>query len=182
MTYFTKEKGSKLKDIRDTASDAVEVLRELGTPAVQESLDKARQVAIIAKAIMEAMNTREWQQNLENIRLISQTINSTSTRLTDILKEFKETGIFEDAPQLIKTARAKVDSLGGEGGISGQDLRKLSTSFEEVLQSIKGLIDELKATVVESKRSQTLRNIKETVKEASDAYRTITKSTSKLEQ
>jgi hypothetical protein len=32
----------KLKDIKNIASDAVEIIRELGTPEVQESLEKIR--------------------------------------------------------------------------------------------------------------------------------------------
>jgi hypothetical protein len=55
---LNEERQGKLKDIRDTASDAVEILRELGTPGVQESLDKAKEMAIIAKEIMETMKTR----------------------------------------------------------------------------------------------------------------------------
>ena len=69
----------------------------------------------------------------------------------------------------------------GEDGIDNRDLRELGTSFKEMLQSVKDLIDELKVTVVESKRSGTLRNIGETVKEASDSYIAITKSARKPE-
>ena len=174
------KRGGKLKDIRDTASDAVEILRELGTPGVQESLDKAKEIAIIAKEIMETMKTPEWRQNLENIQLISQNMNSASSQIGDAMKELKETGVIEDAQQLIKTAKTKLDFL-GEGGIGSQDLRELSASFKEMLQSIKGLTDELKLVAVDSRRSGTLKNVEQTIKEASDAYRTVTKSTTKLE-
>lgn len=37
--------AEKLKDIKETASDAVEIIRELGSPDVQESLEKIREVA-----------------------------------------------------------------------------------------------------------------------------------------
>jgi methyl-accepting chemotaxis protein len=178
---LNEEKGGKLKDIRETASDAVEILRELGTPGVQESLDKAREIAIIAKEIMETLKTPEWQQNLENIRLLSQNMNSASTQLGDTMKEFKETGIIEDTQQLIRTAKAKMDSFGREDGVSSKDLKELSVSFNEMVQSIKGLIDELRLTVAEAKKSQTLGNIQETVKEVSDAYRRVAKSSSKVE-
>jgi len=167
------ERGGKLKDIRDTASDAVEILRELGTPGVQESLDKAKEIAIIAKEIMETMKTPEWRQNLENIQLISQNMNSASSQIGDAMKELKETGVIEDAQQLIKSAKTKLDFL-GEGGIGSQDLRELSASFKEMLQSIKGLTDELKLVAVDSRRSGTLKNVEQTIKEASDAYRTVT--------
>lgn len=89
---MNEERGGKLKDIRDTASDAVEILRELGTPGVQESLDKANEIAMIAKEIMESMKTPEWRQKLENLQLISQNMNGASTRIGDALKELKETG------------------------------------------------------------------------------------------
>ena len=177
---MSEARGGKLKDIRDTASDAVAILRELGTPGVQESLDKAKEIAIIAKEIMETMKTPEWRQNLENIQLITSHMNSASTRLSDTMKELEKTGVIGDTQQLIKTARAKLDFI-GEGGIGSQDLRELSTSFKEMLQSIRGLIDEVKIVVEESKRSTTLRNVEQTIREASDTYRTVKKATTKLE-
>lgn len=177
---MTEERGGKLKDIRDTASDAVEILRELGTPGVQESLDKAKEIAIVAKEIMETMKTPEWRQNLENIQLISQNMNNASTKLGDAMKGLQESGVIEDAQQLMKTAKAKLDYI-GEGAKGSEDLRELSTSFKEMLQSIKGLIDELKLVAVESKRSGTLHNVEQTIREASDAYRTVKKSASKIE-
>jgi hypothetical protein len=176
-----EEKGSKLKDIKDTASDAVEILRELGTQDVQQSLDKAREIAIIVKEIMETLKTPEWQKNLENITLLSQNMNSLSSRLSDTVKEIKETGILEDSQQLIKTAKAKIDSFGGEGGVGGKDLRELSVGVNEMLQSIRGLVDELRTTVAEVKKTRTFSNIQETIKEGSEAYRTI-KSASEPER
>ena len=41
-----------------------------------------------------------------------------------------------------------------------------------MLVSIKDLMNELKVTVASSKKSETIRNVKETIKEASDIYRT----------
>jgi len=169
------EKGGKLHDIKETASDAVEIMRELGTPGVQETFDKIREVAIIAKEIMETMKGPEWRQNIENIRAISQNFNEASERMEHTTRELKETGIIDNAKELIKTAKNKIDSFGGEGGqgINGQDLKELSTSFKEMIESVKGLIDELKVTVTESKRSGTIHNIEETTRELSDTYKTV---------
>lgn len=178
---MNEERQGKLKDIRDTASDAVEILRELGTPGVQESLDKAKEMAIIAKEIMETMKTPEWRQNLENIQLISQNINSASTRMGDTMKELRETGVIENAQQLIKTVRSKLDFL-GEGATGNQNIQELTVSFKEMLQSVKGLVDELKLVAVDARKSETIQNVQQTIKEASDAYRTVTKITTKLEQ
>jgi hypothetical protein len=183
------EKEGKLHNIKETASDAVAIMRELGTPGVQESFEVIREIAVIAKEIMETMKTPEWQQNMENIRVITDNINSVSTRMDKTTAGLKETGIIDDAKELINAIRSKMDSFGGGGdgqqsaaggagggaraGISGQDLKDLSTSFKEMLEAVKALAWELRVTVAESKKSGTMRNIEETFREASDAYSTV---------
>jgi len=169
------EKTSKLHDIKETASDAVEIMRQIGTPGVQESMDKVRETATIAKDIMEALKTPEIVKNIENIRLISENMNEAATKLQNTVNQLKETGVIDEAKELIKSAKSKIDSFGGngEGGISGQDLRDVTTAVREMLESIKGLVDELKTTAASSKTSGTIRNIEETVKEASDIYNTV---------
>ena len=177
------EKEGKLHNIKETASDAVAIMRELGTPGVQESFQVIREITVIAKEIMETMKTPEWQQNMENIRLISENFNSVSARMDRMNAGLKETGIIDDAKGLINTVRSKMDSFGGDGsegqqsaaagGISGQDLKELSTSFKEMLEAVKALASELKLTVTESKKSGTVSNIEETFREASDTYRTL---------
>jgi hypothetical protein len=174
-------------------------MRELGTPGVQESFEVIREVAKIAQEIMETMKTPEWRQNMENIRLISENINSVSTRMDKTSAGLKETGIIDDAKGLINTVRSKMDSFGGgaggsEGqqsaaagggggrGISGQDLKELSTSFKEMLEAIKALASELSLTVTESKKSGTVYNIEETFREASDTYRTLKGEMEKAEK
>jgi methyl-accepting chemotaxis protein len=182
------EKEGKLHDIKETASDAVAIMRELGTPGVQESFEVIRETAKIAKEIMETMRTPEWQQNIENFRLISENMNSVTDRMDRTTAGLKETGIIDDTKELINTVRSKMGSFGGGvgadgqqsaaaagggGGISGQDLKDLSTSFKEMLEAIKALAWELRLTVEESKKSGTLYNVEETYREASDTYRTL---------
>ena len=187
------EKGGKLHDIKETASDAVAILRELGTPGVQESFEVIRETAKIAKEIMETMSTPEWQQNIENFRLISENMNSLSARMDKATAELKETGIIDDAKELITIVRSKVGSFGGGdgdgqesaaagGGISGQDLKELSTSFKEMLEAVKALVSELRLTVAESKKSGTMHNMEETFREASDTYRTLKGELEKAEK
>lgn len=193
------EKEGKLHDIKETASDAVAIMRELGTPGVQESFEVIREVAKIAKEIMETMKTPEWQQNMENIRLISENMNSVSARMDRTTAGLKETGIIDDAKELINTVRSKMGSFGadggddggsegqqsaaeGGGGISGKDLKELSTSFKEMLEAVKALASELRLTVAESKKSGTVYNIEETFREASDTYRTLKGEVEKAEK
>ena len=191
------EKEGKLHDIKETASDAVAIMRELGTPGVQESFEVIREIAKIAKEITETMQTPEWQQNIENFRLISENMNSVSARVDRTAAGFKETGIIDDAKGLISTVRTKVGSFGvgtgageqqsgveaaGGGGITGQDLKDLSTSFKEMLEAIKALAWELRLTLEESKKSGTLYNVEETIREASDTYKTLRREVEKAEK
>jgi hypothetical protein len=130
------------------------------------------------------MKSPEWQQNIENIRLISENMNTVSARMDKTAASLKETGIIDDAKGLINTVKSKVGSFGaaaegeqqsaaaaGGGGISGQDLKELSTSFKEMMEAIKALASELRLTVADSKKSGTVHNIEETFREASDTYR-----------
>lgn len=186
------EKGGKLHDIKETASDAVAIMRELGTPGVQESFEVIREITVTAKEIMETLKTPEWQQNIENFRLISENMNSLSSRMDKATAELKETGIIDDAKELITIVRSKIGSFGGGGdgqessaaggGISGQDLKELSTSFKEMLEAVKALASELRITVVESKKSGTVHNMEETIREASDTYRTLKGELEKAEK
>jgi hypothetical protein len=189
------EKEGKLHDIKETASDAATIMRELAHPGVHESFEVIREIAVIAKDIMETMKSPEWQQNMENIRVISENINSVSARMDKTSSELKGTGIVDDAKDLISTIRTKMGSLstdgqqsaaggggGGRGGISGQDLKELSTSFREMLEAVKALASELKVTVEESKKTGTVHNIQETYREASDTYRTIKDEVERVEK
>ena len=47
--------GERLKDIRETTSDAVSIIRELGAPGVQESLGKILETTKAAKDIVDAL-------------------------------------------------------------------------------------------------------------------------------
>jgi hypothetical protein len=189
------EKGGKLHDIKETASDAVAIMRELGTPGVQESFEVIREIAVIAKDIMETMKSPEWQQNMENIRIISENMNSVSARVDRASAGLKETGIIDDAKGLISTIRTKAGSFSsggqqstaegetvrGGGGINGQDLKELGTSIKEMLEAVKALAWELRVTVAEAKKSSTVDNIEETFREASDAYKIIKDELNKAE-
>ena len=172
---MVEEKTGKLHDIKETASDAVEIMRQIGTPGVQESLDKVRETATIAREIMETLKTPEIAKNIENIRLISENMNEASAKMQDTMKQLKETGVIDEAKELIKSTKSKINAFGGssEGSISGQDLRDVTTAVKEMLESIKGLVDELKVTVAYSKKSGTIHNIEDTVKEASSIYNII---------
>jgi hypothetical protein len=159
------EKTGKLRDIKDTATSAVEIMKQIGDPEVRESFIK---ILDTAKDLMESLKTPEMVKNIENFRLISDNMKESSTKMENTMKGLKETGILDEVKGLFKSFS------GGEGGgINGQDLHEVSISITEMFRSFRGLADELKKTVESSKKSGTIRDIKETAAGISDVYKTV---------
>jgi len=169
-----ERKTSKLHDIKETASDAVEIIRQIGTPGVQDSLNNVKETATMVNEIIQGFQSPEIVKNIENFRLISENLNEASTKMQNTMQQLRETGVIDEATDLIKSAKGKINSFddGGEGSINGQDLHDVSTATKEMLVSIKDLMIELKVTVASSKKSGTIRNVKETIKDVSDIYKT----------
>ena len=168
-----EKKTSKIHGIKETASDAVKIMRHIGTPEVRESLNKVKETATIVNVIIQDLKTPEIVKNIENFRLISENMNEASTKMQNTMQQLRETGVINEGTELLKSAKGKIDSF-GEGSISGQDLRDVSFATKEMLVSIQYLMIELKETVVSSKKSGTINNFNETIKEVSDIYKTTT--------
>jgi hypothetical protein len=169
-----EKKPSRLHDIKETASDAVKIMRQIGTPGMFQSLSKIKETAGIASEIIQVLKSPEVVKNIENFRLISQNMNEASTKMQNTMQQLKETGIIDEGAELVKSAKGKIDSFGdgNDASISGQDLVEISTTTKEMLVSIKELMVELKVTVASSTKSGTIHNVNETIKDVSDIYKT----------
>ena len=167
-----EKKTSKLHEIKETASDAVEIIRQIGTPGVQESLNKVKETATSVNDIIQSLKTPEMVKNIENFRLISENMNEASTKMQNTMQQLHETGVIDESTDLIKSAKGKINSFGDGDSINGQDLREVSIATKEMFVSLKDLMMELKVTVASSTKSGTIHNVKETIDEASDIYKT----------
>jgi hypothetical protein len=150
-------------------------MRQISTLGVQDSLNKVKGTATIVNEIIQGLSTAEMVKNIENFRLISENMNEASTKMQNTMQQLKETGVIDEGTELIKSAKGKLNSFsdGGEGSINGQDLHNVSTATKEMMVSIKDLMNELTVTVASSKKSGTIRNVKETINEVTDIYKTI---------
>jgi len=160
--------GQKLSDIKETTSNAAEIIRQFGRPEMQMSLDKIRETAITAHSIIESLKDPEMVKNIENLRLAAETVQNMSMKAENIVKEIKQTGIIDEASSTIKSVRKTMDSQDGP-----QNLAEITSAIREMLQSISSLVEELKFTVASSKKTGTLYTAKEAVREASSAYKNI---------
>lgn len=158
--------SEKLRDIKETASDAVAILRELGSPEVQGSLEKIRDTASTARELLEAFRQPEIVRNIENLRMMMESLDSAGRRIEGTAARLQESGIMDEARGAIRSVRVAMDSMGGDGSGMGEMLE----AAREMLRSISGLAEELKLTVSSSKKSGTIRNAEEAVREAKDIF------------
>jgi cell fate (sporulation/competence/biofilm development) regulator YmcA (YheA/YmcA/DUF963 family) len=155
----------KLKDVKKTASDAVEIIRELGSPDVQNSLEKIRETAKVGNEIIKSLKEPSMVTNIENIRKTIESVERTSARIESITMELKSSGVLEEARETIMSAKNTIDSVG-----DSKNIGETMSALKEMLRSIAALVDELKLTVVDSKESGTIRNIEEAIRKTRNAF------------
>jgi uncharacterized protein YjgD (DUF1641 family) len=156
--------AEKLKDIKETASDAVEIIRELGTPEVQDSLEKIRDTAKAAREIIESLKDPEMVKNIENMRKIAESFENTSARMENTVGSLKSSGILDETREAIKSAKNTV------GSFDSKNMGETMDAVKEMLRSISGLVEELKLTVTESKKSGTIRDAEEAIRQTRSAF------------
>src|ERR687892_203430 len=157
--------AEKLKDIKKTTSDAVEIIRELGSPDVQNSLEKIRDTAKVGSEIIKSLKDPAMVTNIENIRKTAESFENSSASIERATIELKNSGILEETRETIKSARNTISSVG-----DSKNIGETMDAIKEMLRSISALVDELKLTVVESKGSGTIHNIEETIRETKSAF------------
>jgi uncharacterized protein YoxC len=156
--------AEKLKDIKETASDAVEIIRELGSPDVQESLEKIREVVKAAREIIESLKDPAMVANIENMRKTVESVDSTSARLERITMEMKNSGVLDETRETIKSAKTVISSVG-----DGKNVGETMDAIKEMLHSISALVDELKLTVASSMKEGVIHDAEEAIRETRSA-------------
>ena len=167
---MAEEKTGKLKDIKETVSGAVELMQQLTKPGMQESFGKIMDAAMVAKEIIKDLKTPEMVRNIENFRLMSENMNQASRRFQDTLKQVEKTGVINEAKEFIKSAKGIMRYFGE----NDQDQLQMGTTLKEMINSVRELVDELKLTVIDYKNSETNHSIQDTIKDASEIYKTAT--------
>lgn len=170
-----EKKTNKLNDIKATVSDAVEIMHQMGNPGVLESLNKVKETASNVNEIIQGLQTPEMVKNIENFRLISENVNEASLKMQNTVYHLSETGLIDEATDVIKSTKDKINSFSNDGkdGITGKDIHDVTVTAKEMLISVKDLINELTVTVISSKKSGIICNVEDTINETSDIYKTV---------
>jgi hypothetical protein len=160
--------GGKIRDIKETTSNAAEIIRQFRTPEMQMSLDKIKETARTAQSIIESLKDPEMVKNIENLRLTTEAIQNMSMEAENMVKEIKQTGVINEVSATIKSVRITMDSVE-----SNQNFAGISSAIREMLESIAALVEELKITIASSKKTGTIYTAEEAVREASKTYKNI---------
>ena len=136
------EKTGKIQEIKETVSCAVEIMRQIRAPGVQESIGKIMDMSTVAKDIIEALKTPEMVKNIENFRLITQNINEASEKMHGTIKLMEETGVIQEAKEFARSAKNMMDLIGN----TGQDLREVNAAVKSVFRSVQVLVDDIRPT------------------------------------
>jgi hypothetical protein len=157
--------AEKLRDIKETASDAVEIIRELGSPEVQQSLEKIKDTATMAREIIESLKDPEMVKNIENIRKMVESFESTSAKMENITMELKNSGVLGETGNMIKSAKNTMNSMG-----DSKNIGEVIDAIKEMLRSISGLVNEVKLTVVSSKKDGVIHDTEEAIRETRSIF------------
>ena len=157
--------AEKLKDIKETASDAVEIIRELGSPDVQKSLENIRDTAKVGNEIIKSLKEPAMVTNIENIRKTTESFEKTSARIERVTMELKNSGVLDETRETIKSAKNTISYVG-----DSRNVGETKDAIKEMLRSISALVDELKLTMITSKESGTIHNIEEAIRETRSAF------------
>lgn len=131
--------GGKLNDIRETSSNAIQIIRDLKNPEVHESLNRVKDVAATVKEIVESFKDPSMVKNIENFRLTLEAIERISTKIDSLRSDTQNSGIMDEISSTIKACRLALDSLNNEG------------STKDLVTESKNLISEISSMILEIK-------------------------------
>jgi hypothetical protein len=84
--------GGKLNDIRETSSNAIQIIRDLKNPEVHESLNRVKDIAATVKEIVESFKDPSMVKNIENFRLTLESIERILKNDIRSHSEFRHNG------------------------------------------------------------------------------------------
>ena len=129
--------GGKLNDIRETSSNAIQIIRDLKNPEVHESLNRVKDITATVKEIVESFKDPSMVKNIENFRLTLESIERISSKIESLRTDTQNSGMIDEISSTIRACRLALDTLNNEGGT------------KELVSVSRNLISEISSTVLE---------------------------------
>lgn len=134
------EKTSKIREIKESLSWAVEIMSQIRTPGMQESFGKMMDTANIARDIIESLKSADMVKNIENLRAISDNISKAASRMQYTMERIDDTGIADEAKGLIRSAKGTMDLISNKS----QDILEIGTSVKDLFRTIRTAHDSMR--------------------------------------
>ncbi len=135
-----QEKAGKIREIKDTVTGAVEIMKQIRAPEMQDSLGKIMTTGTIVKQIIEDLKTPEMVKNIENLRVITENINEASTKIQDTVKMLDESGMIQETRIMVKSAKNIMNLV----GVASKDVKEVNTAVKTIFRSVQVLVSDLK--------------------------------------
>ena len=129
--------GGKLNDIRETSSNAIQIIRDLKNPEVHESLNRVKDITATVKEIVESFKDPSMVKNIENFRLTLESIERIYSKIESQRTDTQNSGMMDEISSTIKSFRLTLYTLNNEGGT------------KELVSVSRNLISEISSTVLE---------------------------------
>lgn len=135
-----EEKTGKIHEIKETVVGAVEIMKQIRAPGMQDSLGKIVTTGTLVKEIIEDLKTPEMVKNIENLRIITENINDASTKIQDTVKLLEENGMIHETKTLVNSAKNIVNLV----GVASKDVKEVSAAVKTIFRSIQVLVNDMK--------------------------------------
>jgi uncharacterized coiled-coil DUF342 family protein len=131
--------GGKLNDIRETSSNAIQIIRDLKNPEVHESLNRVKDIAATVREIVESFKDPSMVKNIENIRLTLESIERISSKIDSLRSDSQNSGLIDEISSTIRACRLALDTLTSEGGT-----KELVSASKNLISEISSMVSEIK--------------------------------------
>jgi uncharacterized coiled-coil DUF342 family protein len=155
--------GGKLNDIRETSSNAIQIIRDLKNPEVHESLNRVKDITATVKEIVDSFKDPSMVKNIENFRFTLESIERISSKIESLRTDTQNSGMIDEISSTIRACRLALDTLNSEGGT--KDLVSVSRNLISEISSMVLEIRQLLHTIGNSDANNDIAGIVGDVKD-----------------
>jgi uncharacterized protein YjgD (DUF1641 family) len=127
----------KLHELKETTTDAINIIRELRDPEVQKSLENIKAISSTVNDIVAIFKDPQFAKNIENINLAANYLRESMQAMQNTAAELKKAGTFDEVNKTIKSVRTIIDSFSEVQTKGG-----MIVSITNLLVSVKQLLEE----------------------------------------
>lgn len=131
--------GGKLNDIRETSSNAIQIIRDLKNPEVHESLNRVKDITATVKEVVESFKDPSMVKNIENFRLTLEAVERISSKIDSLRSDTQNSGLMDEISNTIRTCRLALDNLNSEQGT-----KELVSASKNLISEISSMVSEVR--------------------------------------